>query len=224
MSWDRATWPERTVGESGMALPDVGELVGHLVRLEPISQEHVAGLVEAAAANRDTYSFTMVPDGPDETTRYVDSLLESRSSDAEIPFVQVRRSDDAVVGVTRFLNFRSLATDASPFAVEIGGTWLRRDAQRTGINLDAKRLLLGHAFDVWDLARVDLKTDARNEKSRAAIAGLGAVFEGVLRSWQASYVPGEEGDLRDTAIYSILKDAWPLVGQQLLDRLGPPDA
>lgn len=90
----------------------------------------------------------------------VNSLLESRSNKAEIPFVQVPRGDDAVVGVTRFLNFRRLAVDAAPFAVEIGGTWLRGGAQRTGINLDAKRLLLGQAFDVWGLARVDLKTDA----------------------------------------------------------------
>jgi RimJ/RimL family protein N-acetyltransferase len=92
-------------------------------------------------------------------------------------------------------------------------------AQRSGINTDAKRLLLGHAFEQWGVARVDLKTDARNERSRAAIAALGAQFEGVLRSWQPSHVPGEWDSLRDTAIYSVMTAEWPAVRERLERRL-----
>ncbi len=93
--------------------------------------------------------------------------------------------------------------------MEIGGTWLAASAQRTGINVEAKLLLLAHAFDEWGTARVDLKTDARNAKARAAIEGLGARLDGVLRSWQPSQAPGEADRLRDSAMYSILAAEWP---------------
>jgi RimJ/RimL family protein N-acetyltransferase len=105
--------------------------------------------------------------------------------------------------------------ERSPYAVEIGGTWLAASAQRTGINAEAKLLLLRHAFEVWRVGRVDLKTDARNERSRAAIQGIGAVPEGVLRNWQPSLVPGEEHELRDSALFSIVDADWPAVEQHL---------
>jgi RimJ/RimL family protein N-acetyltransferase len=109
-----------------------------------------------------------------------------------------------------------------PYAVEIGGTWLAASAQGTGINVDAKLLLLTHAFEHWQVGRVDLKTDARNERSRNAIARIGATFEGVLRSWQPSLVAGEEGRLRDTAMFSIVAGEWPAVRARLDQRLARP--
>ena len=109
------------------------------------------------------------------------------------------------------MTIRRLEESSSPYAVEIGGTWLAGSTQRTGINTNAKLLLLDYAFTTLGVGRVDLKTDARNERSRAAISRIGATFEGVLRHWQPSLVAGEAGRLRDTAIYSILDVEWPEV-------------
>ena len=102
-----------------------------------------------------------------------------------------------------------------PDAVEIGGTWLSASAQRTGANTDAKLLMLTHAFDVWGVQRVDLKTDARNARSRAAIERLDARLDGVMRNWQPSLVPGEEGQPRDSALYSIIPSEWPAIRDRL---------
>ena len=104
------------------------------------------------------------------------------------------------------------------YAVEIGWTWLAASAQRTGINAEAKLLLLTHAFDTLRLARVDWKTDARNERSRQAIERLGARFEGVLRGWSPSHAPGEEGRLRDSAMFSVTAAEWPDVKAHLAAR------
>ena len=90
-------------------------------------------------------------------------------------------------------------------AIEIGWTWLGASAQGTGINAEAKFLLFSYAFETLGVARVDLKTDARNHRSRRAIGGLGARFEGVLRCWSPSRAPGEEGMLRDSAIFSVIE-------------------
>jgi RimJ/RimL family protein N-acetyltransferase len=105
--------------------------------------------------------------------------------------------------------------EALPFAVEIGGTWLGQGAQRSGINTEAKYLLLRYAFEEWGVARVDLKTDARNARSWSAIERIGATFEGVLRNWQPSLVTGEETQYRDSAIFSITSDEWPEVRRHL---------
>ena len=122
-----------------------------------------------------------MPDGRPGVTEYVDEILAATAAKETIAFVQVRVRDDTAVGVTRFLSFRRRPDTEVPYAVEIGGTWLVASAQRTGINVEAKLLLLTHAFDVWNVGRVDFKTDARNARSRAAIVGVGAAFEAVLR-------------------------------------------
>jgi RimJ/RimL family protein N-acetyltransferase len=106
-----------------------------------------------------------------------------------------------------------------PYAVEIGGTWLAASAQRTGVNVEAKLLLLDQAFERWRVGRVDFKTDARNLRSRTAILALGARFEGVLANWQPSQAPGEEAALRDSALYAILATDWPDVRGALVARL-----
>jgi RimJ/RimL family protein N-acetyltransferase len=98
------------------------------------------------------------------------------------------------------VSLRTRDGDAAPYAVGIGGTWLAASAQRTGVNREAKLLLLTHAFDHWHVGRVEIQTDARNARSRAAISALGATFEGTLRNWQPSHVAGEEHRLRDSAM------------------------
>jgi RimJ/RimL family protein N-acetyltransferase len=194
-------------------------LLGARVRLEPLALEHVDDLVAAAGADRATYGFTTVPDGDAAMWHYVRTRLELADAGEWVPFAQVRVADRRAVGVTNFLTLRREPDAPSPYAVEIGGTWLGAAAQRSGINVEAKLLLLSHAFDVWRVGRVDLKTDARNERSRDAIAAIGARLEGVLRSWQPSHVQGEEGELRDSAIYSIVAAEWPEARDGLQVRL-----
>jgi len=190
-------------------------LVGRLVRLEPLSPGHVAGLAAAGSEDRESYGFTTVPDG-DGTAAYVRHMLARPDA---MPFAQVQTVGHRVVGSTSFLNFRRRAPDGPLYAVEIGATWLAASAQGGGINQEAKLLLLGHAFDQWKVGRVDLKTDARNVRSRRAIEGIGARFEGVLRAWQPSHVPGEEAGLRDSAMFSIVAAEWPSVAQRLRELL-----
>ena len=143
---------------------EVPVLIGSRMRLEPLRLDHVDGLVAAAAEDRGTYGWTTVPDGPGAMQGYVDYLLGLRDAGEWVPFVQVAVAGDRPVGMTNFLALR-YAGAAVPFAVEIGGTWLGASAQRTGINVEAKLLLLTYAFEEWGVGRVDLKTDARNERS-----------------------------------------------------------
>jgi N-acetyltransferase len=137
-----------------------------------------------------------------------------------VPFAQVRRADGRAVGCTSYLEPRYWPGRPDLCAVEIGWTWLAASAQGTGLNAEAKLLLLDHAFERLRVARVDFKTDARNTRSRRALAGLGARFEGVLRAWSPSRVPGEEGRLRDSAMFSVLAAEWPAVRSGLRARLG----
>ena len=198
---------------------DVGPLVGQFVRLQPLDSGHVPALIAAAAESRDTYEFALVPKGPEAMATYVAGLLGDRDRGETVPFVQVRQTDGAPVGMTRLLNIRSRPGADVPYAVEIGGTWLAASAQRTGINAEAKLMLMTHAFETWPVGRLDIKTDVRNQRSRNAILGIGGTFEGVLRGWQPSQVDGEEDLLRDTAMFSILRAEWPDVKARLSARL-----
>jgi N-acetyltransferase len=198
----------------------VPALHGALVRLERLSGHHADELAAAADYDRSAFGFTWVPRGKAEAKEYVRTQLSRARSGELIPFAQVRTADGRAVGSTSYFNFRSLPAAAAPFAVEIGFTWLAAPAQRSGINIEAKLLLLSHAFERLGVARVDFKTDARNERSRRAIEGLGARFEGVLRSFGPSWAPGEEGLLRDSAMYSVIASEWPSCEDHLLERLG----
>ncbi len=196
---------------------DVGDLVGTHVTLERLRPDHVADIAAAGSGDRSTFGWTSVP-GDDASTRaYVATLLGDADQHRAAPFVQRRTSDGAVVGCTRFMSPSWPLGRREPDEVEIGGTWLAADAQRSPINTEAKFLLLSHAFEVWTVQRVAICTDDRNERSRRAIERLGATFEGVLRRHRASTVAGEEGALRNSAIYSIIADEWPTIR----DRLRP---
>jgi N-acetyltransferase len=190
-------------------------LTGSLVRLEPLSAAHGPGLARAAEEDRATYGWASVPRAG-EVAGYVAHRLAMAGA---TPFAQVRLSDGVVVGCTSYSNPRPWLDTGELFAVEIGGTWLAASAQRTGINTEAKLLLLTHAFEVLRVERVDLKTDARNQRSRQAIERLGARFEGVLRNWGPSHAPGEEGRLRDSAMFSVTAAEWPDVKAHLAGRL-----
>ena len=194
-------------------------LTGRLVRLDPMTLDAVDDLVSAASEDRSTYGYTRVPATKSAMSAHVEELLEFWASGECVPFVQVEAKTGRVVGATRFLTIRRSLPEQSPFAVEIGGTWLAASAQRSGINVEAKLLLLDYAFSAWSVGRVDIKTDARNERTREAIERLGATFEGVLRHWQPSLAVGEEGRLRDSAIFSVTDDDWPQVEVQLIARL-----
>jgi N-acetyltransferase len=194
-------------------------LKGNLVRLEPLTLEHVDGLLEAANEDRSSYGMTSVPDDRDGTEGFIQDMLRMWEAGEVIPFAQIDVASNRPVGVTRLMTIRSLRHVATPYAVEIGGTWLAKSAQRSGINTEAKLLLLDYAFETWHVGRVDLKTDARNDRSRNAILRIGASFEGVLRHWQPSLVEGEEGTLRDSAMFSIVDEQWPSVRERLCSLL-----
>jgi len=194
---------------------DSPALVGQVVRLEPLRINDVPNLVLAATEDRGSFAYTVVPGDEVSMAAHVTGLLEDYDHGLVVPFVQVDVASDRVVGMTRYLTIRSRPGERFPFAVEIGGTWLAASAQRSGVNTEAKFLLLRHAFEEWGVARVDLKTDDRNERSKAAIARLGATFEGVLRHWQPSQLAGEESLYRDTAMFSIIDAQWPSVADRL---------
>ncbi|HSX98016.1 MAG TPA: GNAT family protein [Streptomyces sp.] len=184
-------------------------LEGTRVRLEPLDHRHAADLAVAAEEDRSSYRFTWVP-GAAGIEAYVDAQLARAAAGHVAPYAQVERASGRAVGVTAFLDPRLWPTaDGGLYAIEVGFTWLAASAQGTGLNTEAKYLLFRHAFERWDVARVDLKTDARNGRSRAAIERAGARFEGVLRNWAPSWAPGEDGRLRDSAIFSITATEWP---------------
>jgi RimJ/RimL family protein N-acetyltransferase len=145
--------------------------------------------------------------------------LAARAAGDQLPFATVRRVDGRVVGTTRFSDMLPWSwPTGSPFqrqdrpdVAEIGHTWLAASAQRTGINTEAKFLMLRHAFEVWEVHVVRLRSDQRNARSRSAIERLGARFEGVRRADR----PGADGTVRDSAFYSISVAEWPAVRDHL---------
>jgi RimJ/RimL family protein N-acetyltransferase len=195
-------------------------LTGRHVVLEPLTAAHADALLAAADVDRSSFGYTLVPADLDTMRGYIESLLTAARSDTAVPFVQRLAGSGEVVGCTRFLDLRWWSGRPTPDEAEIGGTWLRADVQRTAVNTEAKLLLLSHAFEVWKVHRVAICTDARNERSRTAIARLGAQFEGVLRNHRPAAghaVP--PGSARDTAVFSIVASEWPTVREGLRARL-----
>jgi N-acetyltransferase len=187
-------------------------LEGEIVRLEPMAAAHEEGLW---AASRDPRTWRWLsieqPRTQAELRAYLDAALTAAAEGSELPLVTVRRSDERVVGSSRYLTLRP-----EHRSVEIGWTWLSPEAWGTGVNVEAKLLMLEHAFEAFHCLRVELKTDARNERSRAALAALPAQFEGVHRK----HMLVRGGLRRDSAWYSVLDDEWPAVRANLLRRLG----
>ena len=193
-----------------------GPLVGDVVRLEPLALEHVPALREAAA-DAGTTPFASVP-APDAVEAYVMGSLRRRNSGSYAPFAQIEAATGRAVGHTAYLTPRWMP-DGRLYAVEIGSSWLSPAVRGTAINPAAKLLLMTQAFEEWGVVRLDIKTDARNEVARRAIAGTGARFEGVLHAWQPSLAPGEEGRTRDTAMFCVTADDWPRVKALLKEKV-----
>ncbi|MDL2076265.1 GNAT family protein [Streptomyces sp. GXMU-J15] len=193
-------------------------LEGTRVRLEPLEHRHTADLALAAEEDRGSYRFTWVPRA-DEVGAYIDAQLARAAAGKLAPYAQVDRSSGRAIGCTSYWDPRPWPDGTDLCAIEIGFTWLAASAQGTGVNTEAKYLLFRHAFETWNVARVDLKTDARNLRSRAAIEAAGARLEGVLRNWSRSWVPGEDGRLRDSAIFSITAEEWPERRARLEERM-----
>jgi RimJ/RimL family protein N-acetyltransferase len=195
-------------------------LEGRHVRLEPLTVDHAAELVAAADRDRSSFGYTPVPADVPTMERFIEGLLADAQRDTAVPFVQRRLADDQLVGTTRYLNALWWPGRDTPAEVEIGGTWLAVDAQRTAINTEAKLLLLSQALEVWDVFRVAIATDERNERSRAAIERLGARFEGILRNHRPNAGRlTESGRPRNTAMHSIIPDEWSTIRARLVERL-----
>ncbi|MFC9534496.1 GNAT family N-acetyltransferase [Streptomyces sp. NPDC056975] len=193
-------------------------LEGALVRLEPLGQRHAVDLAVAAEEDRSSFRFTWVPTAA-EVEGYIYTQLARAAAGKLAPYAQVDQASGRAVGATAYWDPRLWPDRDGLCAIEVGFTWLAASVQGTGVNTEAKYLLFRHAFENWAVARVDLKTDARNGRSRAAIEAAGAQFEGVLRNWSRSWAPGEDGQLRDSAIFSITAAEWPHCRTRLEQRI-----
>ncbi len=185
-------------------------LTGRHVRLEPLGVQHAASLLTVALDEELwRWTTTQVRSAP-ELDAYTAAALQAQAAGTALPFATVDLVSGRAVGSTRFAN-------ASPAdrRVEIGWTWLGRAFQRTALNTEAKLLMLAHAFGPLGCIRVEIKTDALNARSRAAIRRLGASEEGMLRQHTIT----STGRVRDTVYYSILREEWPAVRARLLARL-----
>ena len=202
-------------------------LEGSHVRLEPLTADHAAGLLRAASGDRSTFGYTVVPHDAASVASYVDRALAHAADGDQVPFATVSLDLGRVVGSTRFYelepwDWTGLMAGARPTPptgmvdrASIGHTWLDPAVHRTPVNTEAKLLMLDHAFHAWGARAVRLQTDARNERSRAAIARLGCSLDGVLRVDR----PAPDGTVRDSAVFSMLADEWLSARQRLLERL-----
>jgi RimJ/RimL family protein N-acetyltransferase len=194
-------------------------LSGKYVRLEPLDHRHVDGLVTASAGDASLYRWSPVPRGQAEAVKYVDTAMAWRDAQTAVPFATVRIDDGTVIGSTRFWNLERWSWPPGharqgrhePDACEIGYTWLSHAAVRTAANTEAKLLMLAHAFEIWQVLRVCFHTDARNQRSRAALERIGGKFEGILRSHRIA----ADYTARDSVRYSIVASEWPSVKERL---------
>jgi RimJ/RimL family protein N-acetyltransferase len=188
-------------------------LEGEHIRLEPLRVDHLPALVKVGM-DQSLWQWTAnIVKTEADLERYVRTALADQAKGVALPFVTVERESAKVVGSTRFGNI-----DAINRKVEIGWTWINPEWQRTFVNTEAKLLMLTHAFEVWKCIRVELKTDANNDKSRKAMARIGAKEEGTLRNHMIT----ESGRFRDSVYFSIIESEWERVKEELLSKLAVP--
>jgi len=183
-------------------------LEGSVIRLEPIRRDH-AGIFWEVAKDALGEIFQWIPyrmKSPEDFQQVINKALAEQDRGESLVFATVERKSDRVIGGTRFMNI-----DRSNRRVEIGSTWIAPAWQRTAVNTEAKYLMLRHAFEVWQCIRVELKTDALNQKSRNAILRIGAKEEGTLRRHVITWT----GRVRDSVYFSILDTEWPEVKARL---------
>jgi RimJ/RimL family protein N-acetyltransferase len=197
------------------------ELHGRDVLLRPLSLNDATALTLASSESQETYGMSGVPVGLQACEQYIEKALQMRAAGDRYPFAIVW--NDRVVGSTSYYDFQPwdwprdclLQRLDRPDATEIGYTWLAESAQRTRCNTEAKFLLMRHAFEIWKVHRVFLRTDERNQRSRAAIERLGCKLDGIRRA----DMPARDGTVRNSAYYSMLADEWPVARQEFQQRL-----
>jgi RimJ/RimL family protein N-acetyltransferase len=196
-------------------------LTGNYARLEPLGLHHVNSLLAAANADPSLYKWTVVPQTRETIQAYVETAIALREAGKGLAFATVRIADGAVIGATRYFDMERWAWPSGharngnphPDVCEIGYTWLTKSAIRTPANTEAKLMMLTHAFEAWGVLRVCLHTDARNERSRAAMERIGCSFEGILRSHRMA----SDFIARDSARYSIVAGEWAEVKKRLVE-------
>lgn len=197
-------------------LEDPGTLSGRFVRLEPLGRQHLESLA-THGLDPQIHEWTVDRlDDRDQMSAWIDQAISTRDRGQEFAFATVDAATGEVAGSTRYLNI-----SRAHRRVEIGGTRIGVPWQRSPLNTEAKFLMLRQAFEVWELNRVEFKTDALNRRSRAALDRLGAREEGTLRRHMVTH----SGRVRDSVYYSIIDQDWPEVRARLasfLDRPWPP--
>lgn len=185
-------------------------LTGLRVVLEPLSLEHLDGMINAVK-DGELWKlwFTSIPT-PEKAEAYIKTALEMRENAGAMPFIVRDRESNKIIGSTRYFN-----VDEGNQRLEIGYTWYSESYQRTAANSECKYLLLSHAFEKLEAIAVEFRTHWHNQKSRAAIARLGAKQDGVLRNHQKN----ADGGYRDTVVFSIINLEWPAVKQSLMFKL-----
>jgi len=189
-------------------------LTGSKVILEPLSLEHLDGLI-SAVKDGELWKlwFTSIP-APEKAEEYIKTALDMRENAGAMPFIVRDRESNKIIGCTRYFN-----VDEVNQRLEIGYTWYSESYQRTAANTECKYLLLSHAFEKLEAIAVEFRTHWHNHKSRAAIARLGAKQDGVLRNHQRT----ADGSYRDTVVFSIINLEWPAVRQSLVFKLNNQD-
>lgn len=187
-------------------------LLGRFARLEPLGMSHAADLL-TAGNEKEIWDYLPVaaPQSLDAMEACIQTALEDAAKGVRLPFAIIDLKSGRAMGSTSYLDIAM-----AHHRIEIGWTWLGAKARRTAINTECKYLLLRHAFEALGCGRVQLKTDARNQRSQTAIARIGAKHEGVLR--QHMVMPN--GYVRDTVMFSIIASEWPTVKAALETRLG----
>jgi len=182
-------------------------LMGNYVRLEPLSEAHIPGLT-IAGGDSSIWRYMLYGDvnSEEKMMEWVRDMLSRKAAGTDQPFVVIHLASGKVAGATRYMDIRPAHR-----GLEIGGTWYGMEYQRTPVNTECKYLLLRHAFEVLGCIRVQIKTDARNERSQKAIERIGAVREGVLRN----HMILEGGIYRDSVYYSIIESEWMGVKERL---------
>jgi RimJ/RimL family protein N-acetyltransferase len=185
-------------------------LEGDVVRLEPLALDHLAGLTEVGL-DAELWRWTLGQvSTPGDLRAYVEAALAAAAQGSEVPFATIERASNRVVGSTRFMSIEPRYR-----RLEIGSTWVATAWQRSAVNSEAKLLMLRHAFAVLGALRVEFKTDSLNDRSRAALAGIGATEEGTLRNHMIT----DSGRRRHSVYFSVIEEEWPRVRQQLETRL-----
>ncbi len=188
-------------------MPGLDSLDGSLVSLRPLREDDVAPLMEIALSHPDEYRLTSTPATAEQASAYFARAFADMAKGTALVVAVVDRRSGTILGSSRLTDI-----DDRHRRCELGYTWYTPDVFNRGVNIECKRLLLGHAFERLGLVRVQIHTDVRNLRSQRAIRALGARYEGVLRRHMIT----KDGFVRDTMVFAVTDEDWPRV-RRLLD-------